>query len=150
MIYAGTFSKVMFPALRLGYLVVPEQLIDPFIRMRGVVDDFPPLAMQPVLADFMESGRFGAHVRRMRQLYGDRQTVLRDELVGRFQGVLDIPEDDAGMHLTVGIPADADDVAMTREAAALNITAQALSGYYQGPDARHGLVLGYAAYPGTR
>jgi len=145
-IYAGTFSKVMFPALRLGYLVVPEPLIDPFIRMRGVVDDFPALAMQPVLADFMESGRFGAHVRRMRQVYGERQTVLRDELMRRFQGLFDIPDDDAGMHLTVGIPDAADDVGMTREAAALNITAQALSGYYQGPDARRGLVLGYAAY----
>ena len=145
-IYAGTFSKVMFPALRLGYLVVPEQLIDPFIRMRGVVDDFPALAMQPALADFIESGRFGAHVRRMRQLYGDCQAGLRDELVRRFQGVFAIPDDDAGMHLTVGITADADDVAITREAATLNITAQALSGYYQGADASHGLVLGYAAY----
>ena len=70
-IYAGTFSKVMFPALRLGYLVVPDDLVDPFLRLRGVVDEFPALAMQPVLAQFMESGRFGAHVRRMRQIYGE-------------------------------------------------------------------------------
>ncbi|MEQ8505879.1 MAG: PLP-dependent aminotransferase family protein [Rhodospirillales bacterium] len=151
-IYVGTFSKVMFPALRLGYLVVPEPLVDAFVRLRGAVDDFPALAMQPVLADFMDSGRFGAHVRRMRQLYAERQTVLRAELVTRFDGLFNVPDDDAGMHLTVTLaPGRAGrglaDGAITREAAELGITARALSGYYEGTDKRHGLVLGYTAYP---
>ncbi|MEQ9556705.1 MAG: PLP-dependent aminotransferase family protein [Rhodospirillales bacterium] len=151
-IYVGTFSKVMFPALRLGYLVVPEPLVDAFVRLRGAVDDFPALAMQPVLADFMESGRFGAHVRRMRQVYGERQAVLRDELTARFDGLFDVPDDDAGMHLTVtlapgGPGGSLADGAIAREAAALDITARALSGYYDGPKRRHGLVLGYTAYP---
>lgn len=151
-IYVGTFSKVMFPALRLGYLVVPEPLVDAFVRLRGAVDDFPALAMQPVLADFMDSGRFGAHVRRMRQLYGDRQAVLRDELCRRFAGLFDVPDDDAGMHLTVTLAPDGPggrlaDGAITREAAAFDITARALSGYYDGAERRQGLVLGYTAYP---
>ena len=151
-IYLGTFSKVMFPALRLGYLVVPESLVDAFVRLRGAVDDFPALAMQPVLADFMDTGRFGAHVRRMRQLYAERQVVLREELTGRFSGLFDIPDDDAGMHLTVtlshsGNLAAIPDGAITREAAELGITARSLSGYFEGPRKRHGLVLGYTAYP---
>ena len=150
-IYVGTFSKVMFPALRLGYLAVPEPLVDAFVRLRGAVDDFPALAMQPVLAEFMDSGRFGAHVRRMRQIYGERQAVLRDELVRRFAGRFEVPDDDAGMHLTVILASDGTapgiaDGAITREAAALGITARALSGYYDGTAKRHGLVLGYTAY----
>jgi GntR family transcriptional regulator/MocR family aminotransferase len=151
-IYAGTFSKVMFPALRLGYLVVPEPLVDAFARLRGVVDDFPALGMQPVLADFMESGRFGAHVRRMRQVYGERQAVLRDELTQRFTGLFEVPDDDAGMHLTVTLASDRRarllvDGVITREADQLGITARALSGYFGGPEKRQGLVLGYTAYP---
>ena len=151
-IYAGTFSKVMFPALRLGYLVVPEPLIEAFLRLRGAVDDFPALAMQPVLAEFMETGRFGAHVRRMRQMYGERQSILRDELTRRFSGLFTVPDDDAGMHLTVGLSDDAfhrglRDGAISREAANLDVTARALSGYYAGPEKRHGLVLGYTAHP---
>tara|TARA_R110000772_G_scaffold267933_1_gene393206 strand:- start:54988 stop:56529 length:1542 start_codon:yes stop_codon:yes gene_type:complete len=151
-IYVGTFSKVMFPALRLGYLVVPEPLIDAFVRLRGAVDDFPALAMQPVLADFMESGRFGAHVRRMRQIYGERQAVLLDEMIRRFDGLFDLPDDDAGMQLTVTLAPDGPggnlaDGSITREAAAFDITARALSGYYTGLGRRHGLVLGYTAYP---
>ena len=152
MIYAGTFSKVMFPALRLGYLVVPEPLIEAFLRLRGAVDDFPALAMQPVLAEFMETGRFGAHVRRMRQIYGERQSILRDELTRRFSGLFTVPDDDAGMHLTVGLSDDAfhrglRDGAISREAANLDVTARALSGYYAGSEKRHGLVLGYTAHP---
>ncbi len=151
-IYAGTFSKVMFPALRLGYLVVPEPLVEAFVRLRGAVDDFPALAMQPVLADFMDSGRFGAHVRRMRNLYGERQAILREELTARFKGLFDLPDDDAGMHLTVtwggaGKTQGLMDGAITREAADLDVTARALSGFYDGPSRRNGLVLGYTAYP---
>lgn len=146
-IYAGTFSKVMFPALRLGYLVVPEPLVSAFLRLRNAVDDFPALGMQPALADFMESGRFGAHVRRMRQLYGERQAVLREELAGRFRGLFDIPDDDAGMHLTVRLPAAGPaDGAVTREADALGLTARALSAYYAGDWKEAGLVLGYTAF----
>ena len=145
-IYAGTFSKVMFPALRLGYLVVPEPLVTAFLRLRNAVDDFPALAMQPALAEFMESGRFGAHVRRMRQLYGERQAVLREELERRFVGLFAIPDDDAGMHLTVRLAAGSADGDVTREADALGLTARALSAYYAGATKDAGLVLGYTAF----
>ena len=146
-IYAGTFSKVMFPSLRLGYLVVPEPLVDPFLRLRGAVDEFPALALQPVLADFMETGKFGAHVRRMRQLYGERQAVLCEELTSRFSGLLAVPDDEAGMHLTLGINQESlVDGDIAREAAARGCIARSLSAYCHGPDKVQGLVLGYAAF----
>jgi GntR family transcriptional regulator/MocR family aminotransferase len=145
-IYAGSFSKVMFPSLRLGYLVVPEHLIDTFLKVRAALDDHASLSAQPALARFMEEGQFAAHVRRMRRLYGARQEALLEAGRNHLDGLLTLTPDDAGMHL-VGMFGDAgrDDRAVAAEAGEAGIATVALSSYATHAPVRPGLVLGYAA-----
>ena len=77
-IYIGTFSKVLFPALRLGYIVIPADLVGRFAAVREAMDIFPPTLYQAVLADFLGEGHFGRHIRRMRLLYRERRAALVD------------------------------------------------------------------------
>ncbi len=144
-IYVGTFSKVLFPALRLGYAVVPPALVAPFLAVRAALDDQPSIAVQPALAEFMADGRFAAHIRRMRGLYEARQRAMIEAL-GRT-GVLTAEPDEAGMHLIARLDPGLgiDDVEASRRAAAAGLNAPALSSYYAGAAERQGLVLGYAA-----
>ncbi|HUN50330.1 MAG TPA: PLP-dependent aminotransferase family protein [Candidatus Sulfotelmatobacter sp.] len=148
-IYVGSFSKVMFPSLRLGYLVVPPATVDAFAKARATLDDHPASAMQPVLAEFIEAGHFAAHVRRMRKRYGERQRLLLAAAERHLAGLLQLTPDPAGMHLLAALaPALArrmDDNEAARRAAAAGINAPALSGYFLGRPTRQGLLLGYAA-----
>jgi len=145
-IYVGTFSKVLFPALRLGYIVIPEALLEPFTEMRASIDDHPALALQPALHAFFEDGHFASHIRRLRSLYAARQEVLIEALRCEADGLLNTSPHEAGMHLVArlgpGYPAP-DHVAAGCAAAAGLIT-PALSGFYHGQDKAEGLVLGYA------
>lgn len=75
-LYLGTFSKTLLPTLRLGYLIVPEGLIDPVVAARAVADRHSPMLEQAVLADFLAEGHFARQVRRMRALYAERQACL--------------------------------------------------------------------------
>lgn len=76
MIYLSTFSKTIFPALRLGCMIVPHDLIDSFVAARSLIDRYSPVFDQAILTDFIEEGHFARHVRRMRVLYAQRQEVL--------------------------------------------------------------------------
>ena len=149
-IYIGSFSKVLFASLRIGYLVVPDALVEPLVRARAVLDDHPSLIMQPALAAFIEEGHFAAHVRRMRTLYGERQTVLLQAAAQHLEGLLDLAPDQAGLHLVAGLaPALAarmSDQEASARAAQAGLAAPALADYFIGPPSRQGLVLGYAAY----
>lgn len=145
-IYVGTFSKVLFPAIRLGYMVVPPGLAEPMIRIRRSLDDQTAISMQPVLSEFIETGHFAGHIRRMRTLYAERQSVLINEISRRLSGVLDVAPDEAGMHLVARIRtvcglSDAD---IATRAAAQNLTVYPLSEFYIGQPIQNGLVLGYA------
>jgi GntR family transcriptional regulator / MocR family aminotransferase len=100
-IYIGTFSKVLFPSLRLGYIVVPLDLVDRFLFTRRVMDLGTPTFHQEVLADFIEEGHFERHIRRMRTLYGDLRRLLVDNLNEHLGKTLLPVGDEAGMHLTV-------------------------------------------------
>jgi GntR family transcriptional regulator / MocR family aminotransferase len=145
-IYVGTFSKVLFPSLRLGYLVVPEPLLDGFLRLRGSVDDQPALALQPALHAFIEGGHFASHIRRLRRLYEDRQNLLVTALNKEADGMLNATPHDAGMHLVASIDRKlglSDKEASTRAASA-GLIAPALSDFYNGPTKAAGLTLGYA------
>ena len=148
-LYLGSFSKVLFPSLRLGYLVVPPGLVEAFLRVRGAVDDHPSSTAQPALAAFIEEGHFAAHVRRMRGLYAARQAALVAAIRRRLDGLLAVDPDPAGMHLVAGLApelaARRSDAEIESRAAAAGITAFALSSFYLGPPARQGLLLGYAA-----
>jgi len=116
-IYLGTFSKTLFPSLRLGFVVLPPELVDPFRRARAVVDGHSPVSEQAVLAEFIAGGHFARHIRRMRVLYEERQRVLVDAAKRELDGLLDVRPLDGGMHLVGWLPEGADDVLAAERAA---------------------------------
>jgi GntR family transcriptional regulator/MocR family aminotransferase len=144
-IYMGTFSKVLFPALRLGYVVVPPDLVDPFISARALSDRHPPTLEQAVLADFMADGHFARHIRRMRLLYAERQEVLVRTAARRLEGLLDVPPSPAGMHLLGWTPPGVPDHWAATQAATKGVETPPLSAYRLTPGGRAGLLLGYTA-----
>ncbi|MEQ8602167.1 MAG: PLP-dependent aminotransferase family protein [Marivibrio sp.] len=150
-VYIGTFSKVMFPSLRIGYLVAPADLIDPFRFARTALDDHPSTVAQPALAAFMEEGHFAAHVRRMRKRYKDRQDALLAAVRARLGDALAIEPAEAGMHLvarlTPKLTARMDDQTARRLAAEAGVNVSALSSFYAESLGGQGLLLGYAAVP---
>jgi GntR family transcriptional regulator/MocR family aminotransferase len=153
-IYVGSFSKVMFPSMRLGYLVVPANLVDVFSRARAALDDHASTVLQPALAEFMRQGHFAGHVRRMRKRYAARQSVLLAAAGASLRGMLELSPDPAGMHVVAGLaPAlrrRHDDRTLSAMAASAGINAPALSSYFTGQASRQGLLLGYAAYSEDR
>jgi len=149
-IYVGSFSKVMFPTLRLGYLVVPEPLVAPVQAARAVVDDHASMLAQPALAQFIADGHFASHLRRMRALYAGRQQALLAAAGRELDGLLSLSPDESGMHLlaTLAPPLarHLDDRAAAACAAAAGIVTAPLSTFYAGPPQRQGLLLGYAGF----
>ena len=153
-VYAGSFSKVMFPSLRIGYLVVPADLAEPFRLARAALDDHPPTVAQPALAAFIEEGHFAAHLRRMRRLYAERRAALAEALTARLGGGVVIAPSEAGMHLLARLGPDLATGRRDREvqdrAAEHGVTVSALSTYYAGPTEDRGLLLGFSAVPTER
>jgi GntR family transcriptional regulator/MocR family aminotransferase len=144
-IYVGSFSKVMFPALRLGYVVVPQDLLPAFSVIREASDTFSATLQQAAMTDFIREGHFARHLRRMRQLYRERYTALVEAIRQELPGRLEVTGSETGMHLTALLPQGVDDVALTRRAAAAGISVRPLSICYLKPPARGGLILGYGA-----
>ena len=89
-IYVGTFSKVMFPALRLGYVVVPKDLVDAFADARDATDQFSSTLYQAVMTDFIREGHLARHIRRMRMLYMERRTALVEAIRKQMDGQLEV------------------------------------------------------------
>jgi len=146
-IYMGTFAKTLFPALRVGYLVVPDSLVDAFtsgIRMTG---QSPPPAIQAALADFMDDGHFTAHIRRMRTLYAARQEHLIKALARETGDLFRVPKLEGGMQLAAYLPDGTDDVAAADAVQAARVLTTPLSGYYLDEPDKRGLYLGYAGVP---
>ena len=141
-IYIGTFSKVLFPALRLGYIVVPPDLIDRFVTMRRVMDLGAPTLYQEVLADFIDEGHFARHIRRMRVHYGDLRRVLFDNINGNLGDMVEIVGDEAGMHLTVLLRQGHRDDDVARRGVSHKLSLWPLSRMYMG-EPRQGLILGF-------
>jgi GntR family transcriptional regulator/MocR family aminotransferase len=144
-IYVGTFSKTLFPSLRLGYLVIPTDLVDRFVAVRRVTDLCPPGLYQAALADFIREGHFARHIRRTRALYAERRSALVEALRREFGGRLQVSGDQAGMHLTVLLPEGMDDRRIAARAAERNLWLWPLSPMYLGEGARPGLILGYGS-----
>jgi len=135
---------VLFPALRVGYLVVPEELWIEFIRRRDELDLFPPIFYQLVLTDFIREGHFARHLRRMRGIYLARRDALLESLAEHVAPRLEIRHADAGLYLTGFLPKGVDDREVVRRAAEHGIAAFALSSCYTGRTKRRsGLVLGF-------
>ncbi len=142
-IYVGTFSKVMFPALRLGYVVVPKDLAEAFAVARDATDQFSSTLYQVVMTDFIREGHFARHIRRMRMLYLERRTALVGAIHKQMSGKLEIIGSEAGMHLVTLLLPGVDDVTVSRKAAQLGISVIPLSTCYLKPLVRGGLILGY-------
>jgi GntR family transcriptional regulator/MocR family aminotransferase len=146
-IYVGTFSKTLFPALRLGYLIVLHELTNVFRAARAVSDRQSPTMDQAVLADFLSGGHFARHVRRMRRLYAERQEVLVEAVQRQLGGRLKVAPSAAGMHLVGWLEPGENDAAVSARAAELGVEAAPLSRYGLVPPGRGGLLLGWAGYP---
>jgi GntR family transcriptional regulator / MocR family aminotransferase len=144
-IYVGTFSKTMFPALRVGYLVVPPPLVEPFSIAMRHTGHSAPVAVQAALADFIGEGHFAAHVRRMRVLYASRQARLLR--AARRHGLAGVRPAEAGMHLVAELPSAADDVALAARAVEAGVVVRPISTQYLGRPDRRALLLGYAGVP---
>lgn len=146
-IYIGTFSKVLFPSLRLGYMVIPEDLMERFLSVRFAMDIFPSYLYQEVLTDFMRAGHFARHIRRMRNLYKARRTALVERLRAEFGDELEIHGAEAGMHLTVTLPPGCRDTEICTRAAGEHLWLWPLSPCYANGKGRQGLILGFANTP---
>jgi len=144
-IYVGTFSKVLFPALRLGYLVVPKDLLPAFRAARDALDTCSPMLPQRALHDFIREGHFARHIRRMRVLYAARRAALQAAIRRHLPGTLRVVGAEAGMQLTALLPPDVDDVALSLRAAQAGVSIRPLSPCYRGEAKRNGLILGYGS-----
>lgn len=145
-IYVGSFSKSLYPGLRLGFLVVPDSLIDRFVARRRFIDFHPPMLLQAALADFIADGHFGRHIRRMRKVYGERAEALGHYFERHAAGLIRLHKPEAGMHAIAWLPSEADDRTMARLSAQKGIEARALSFYGHEPR-KPGLVLGFGTVP---
>ncbi len=149
-VYVGTFSKTLFPALRLGFTVVPTAMAPALLGAIAAAGMRGRLAEQAALADFIESGQFTLHLRRMRQLYARRREALQAALARHLQGVVTVSGGAGGMHLSVRLEAPVTDVAVSRAARAQGLGLRPLSPFcLPGTGGAHynGFVLGYAGMP---
>jgi GntR family transcriptional regulator/MocR family aminotransferase len=140
-IYCGTFSKVMFPGLRIGYAVVPEALVAHFRRAKWLADRSTPALEQAALADFIAEGHLERHIRRMRRLYGQRRQALVDALLETFGQQIELLGDAAGMHLAVRFANTKLLEGATRNKVQIPSTRE----YYLGKARRDEFILGFSA-----
>jgi len=147
-IYLGTFSKTLFPALRLAYLVLPSDLVERFARALNELYREGQTPQQQVLAHFIAEGHYASHIRRMRSIYGARHDALIDAIDRHFGKHLPVIGGDAGLHLVLGLPARLDDVKAMQRVARAGVTARPLSMYsMRKSQLPRGLLLGYGAVP---
>jgi GntR family transcriptional regulator/MocR family aminotransferase len=144
-IYIGTFSKTLFPSLRVGYMVIPADLVDRFLAVRHAMDIYPPHLYQAVLTDFLTEGHFSRHIRRTRLLYRERRNVLTEAIRGEFGTRLEVLGGEAGLHLVVTLPKGVADKEISARAARENLWLWPLSPCYLGKTARQGLILGFGS-----
>ena len=142
-IYTGTFSKSLFPALRLGYLVVPPMLVDSVTAAQAFTDRGAGIVSQIALHAFIEGGHFERHIRAMRLLYAKRQQALLGALEEHLGDILTVDSTPAGLHLIGWLPSDVRDTDASAALRDAGIEAPSVSSLALGPLGRGGLVLGY-------
>ena len=145
-IYSGTLSKILYPSLRLGYIVAPEQLIEPMIRIRAVMDQHSPAIDQATLARFLTEGFFLSHIKRMRQLYSDRRQFFIYQFNNLLSNyfVLEVPE--AGLHFVAWVRQKEQMPLIARICAEIGIRPSPLSSCFMKADLTPALTFGFAAW----
>ena len=146
-LYAGSFSKALYPGLRLGYLVVPDEVNGAFLRASRLLTGGPPLLEQRVVAAFMEQGHFARHLRRMRALYAARRDALVRALTETIGDRFRIAPEGGGLHLLARLPDTEDDTVLARHANAAGLAVTALSSLTAAHDCGRGLLLGFTNIP---
>ena len=147
-LFAGSFSKVLFPSLRLGYLVIPSDLVDSFTAAKSVLNRHAAPFEQTVLCDFITEGHFGRHLRRMREVYAERRSILMESASRKLTGLLELSSVEAGLQTVGWLCQGVDGAAARRSAQARKVEVTPLSTYSQGAMQREGLQLGFAAVSG--
>jgi GntR family transcriptional regulator/MocR family aminotransferase len=145
-IYVGTFSKTLFPSLRLGFLVAPPHLVEQMGICLEAFSPGVPTALQGIVADFIVEGHFATHVRRMRKLYQERYQALEDAALAHLAPDLQVVPTQTGMHTIAYLRDGLDAVALTRAAARRGVTVAPISRFCLDPVARDGLVLGFSGF----
>ena len=143
-IYVGTFTKMLFNALRIGFMVVPERLIETFRIARSFFDRHAPTLDQAVLTEFINEGHFGRHVRKMRQVYSDRSQLLAEEANRRLSGLIDVEHAQSGMRTVAWIKTHITEMALTHRAKQLGLEVIPLSSYVSKYKQKPALTLGFA------
>lgn len=143
--YVGSFSKALFPPLRVGFVVLPPRLVEPFVAAKWLADRQTATLDQQVLSDFITEGHFERHLRRMRRLYQARRDALLEALRTQLGGLMLPGGDGAGLHLVGWLPPGTDAVQLSAAAASMGVAAPPLDPYYLGTARRPGLMLGFAA-----
>lgn len=141
--YVGTFSKSLFPALRLGFVAAPPWARDALVAARQLTDWHGPVIAQATLADFIDDGHLARHIRRMRRIYAERHAALERALTGHLGHRLRPLRSVAGVHLAATLTAPGDATALVAAAAARGIRLEDIARYAARADAPPGLVLGY-------
>ena len=149
-LYVGTFSKTMFPGLRIGYLIIPESMIVPFRNHVRRLEGGRPTLEQAALAEFIANGYFGRHVKKMRGRYRARKTALAIAMKDAFEGRFDLRPVTGGLHLVAHTRDCENDADLEAAAAAAGLSPLALSKMGQGRQCRGGLLLGFADLPEDR
>lgn len=144
-IYLGTFAKTVFPALRIGFLVVPEAIIDSATRAVNITGQYPSLLLQVTLADFISEGSFATHLRRMRSLYAGRQKYFAQLCEEQLAPWLELQPSNAGIQLVGHLKEGIDDGEVLAAALQRNVQFTRLSPLYRHGTPQQGLILGYAA-----
>ena len=144
-LFAGSFSKVLFPGLRLGYLIVPPDLVERVAAVQSIRTRHAPMLTQAVLCDFIAQGHFARHVRRMREIYAERRGALLEAARERLAGALAITGVDAGLQTAAWLTAGHDAIQVEARAAERDVNVTALGRYAHGRTRPQGLHLGFAA-----
>jgi GntR family transcriptional regulator / MocR family aminotransferase len=142
----GTFNKTLFPALRLGYMVVPDAWMEKLLSLRYRIDRYPPTLSQQMLTRFIDEGHYGRHLRRMRQLYGERRAILAQEIGRQLSGVLQLPSIDAGLNTPAYLLGKTDSARASQLAAEQGVEAWPIDRYVIQRRDLKAVVLGFASF----
>ena len=144
-LYIGTFSKTLYPGLRIGYMVLPPALVKPFSQARSILDGHTPQVLQLTLARFMEDGHYNAHIRAMRRLYAARRLTMLDAIDRHLQGIVRALRPPGGLQIPCLLNPGWSEAQTLAKAAATGVQLPGLSRLYAGAEQQQGWLLGYSS-----